>query len=175
MGFEVHEAVLDLMAVSIGFSVEGLGLLAELLVAFAGDGHACGSVLLQRLAEAGAVEAFVPYEVDVLEGFEHSPRGGLVVPVARGQNEGTQGALLINSGQELGGHAAAREPDGLICAGALAALKPMLVELDIAAIDVPEHALGLLCHPLKHRIPDAQLTPAAKLGIDRRPLPKSAR
>ncbi|GEM_PF-6141391 len=80
MGFEVHEAVLDLVPVSIDYSVEELGLLAELLVAFARDGHAGGTVFLQSLAEKKTVEAFVPTKWMSLKlGGKVSTGGKLVI------------------------------------------------------------------------------------------------
>jgi len=48
----------------------------------------------------------------------------------------------------------------------------MLMELDVAAVDMPQSAFGLLSEPGQQCIPEAAEAPPAELRVDRAPKPK---
>ena len=48
----------------------------------------------------------------------------------------------------------------------------MLVELDVAAVDMPQSAFGLLSEPGEQCIPEAAEAPPAELRVDRAPKPE---
>lgn len=174
MSFEALKEIFNLMTMPVDSVVEGRGLVVELGEAFAGNGAPGGSMLGQGLAKGQAVEALVAHEMNVSEGFEHLARCGLIMQITRGEDEGAEVSSFIHSGQELGGHASAREADGFCRAGLFAALQAVLVELEVAAIDMPQSAFGLLGQPREQRVPDAATAPAAELRIDRAPQAKPA-
>ena len=107
MSLEALEEVLDLMAMSVDASVERCGLILQFEEAFAWYGAASGTMLVQCLAEAQAVEPLVSHKMNVAKGFEHLACRSLIMQVARGQDEGAEAANIIHSGKQLGGHASA--------------------------------------------------------------------
>jgi hypothetical protein len=54
----------------------------------------------------------------------------------------------------------------------LAALQTVLVELDVAAVDMSQSAFGLLSEPGEQCIPEAAEAPPAELRVDRAPKPE---
>lgn len=169
MCFEALEEVFNFMAMPVDAAVERRGLIVEFEEALAGNGAAGGPMLAQCPAETQAVEPLVSYKMNVAEGVEHLPRRGLIMQVAGGQYEGAEVASFIHRSQQLGRHASAGEPDGFCCAGLFAALQPVLVELEVAAIDMPQRAFGLLRQPRQQGIPESAAAPPAELRIDRAP------
>ena len=167
--FEARKEILHFMAMPVDAPVKGCGLIVEFKEALAGNGAAGGPMLAQCLAEAQAVEPLVSHKMNVAKGGEHLARRSLIMQVARGQDEGAEVASFIHGSQQLGRQASARKPDGLCLAGLFAALQPVLVELDVAAIDMPQRAFGLLRQPRQQGIPETAEAPPAELRVDRAP------
>ena len=157
------------MALGVDSTFEGLGLLLECLVTFARNRAASGPVFSEFLSEGLAVKALVSDEMDAAEGFQTEACSGEVMAVAGMKSEVAKQAEFIHPSQPLGAHAAARETDGLLFTGETRPLKAMLMEFDVASIDIPLPALGLLAKPTHQGVPGSAEAPSPELRIDGAP------
>lgn len=163
MCFHALEEVFDKMALGVALTVKGLRLLIESLETFARNRAASGPMSHKLLAEGQAVEAFVTHQMRATKGLEHQTRGGEVMEVASAQHEVTEQAVLIDGGQQLGGHPSSRQPDGLLLTPRLRTLEAVLMELDVAAINMPPHTPGFFAEPYQQRVPYPAEAPASEL------------
>ena len=161
---QAAKEVFDVMAMPVVTAMEAGGMPAAL----SGRNAAPGVLRAQLGAESISVEALVGHDPVAAQTPPQWSHGKQVVLRAGGQGDRNRPAMLVRDGGELGVQSAFGPPDRLRQLAARG-IGPVLMQLDVRAVQMPQPALGAPGQSRQQTMPQATRRPASPARVDRAP------
>lgn len=162
--FDAGKEICDVMAVPVVTAMES----SRMVAAPSRRDSTAGTLRAQIGAETIGVEALVGHDPVTPQAPPWRGHGVQVVLRAGGQDKINRPAMLVDDGGELGVQAAFGPPDGLRQM-ATRGIGPILMQLDMRAVQMPQHSFGAPSQSRQQAAPQATGRPAPPAGADRTP------